>query len=98
MNSHFQSTFCRSTALLRWIVNLLFLTAATTSGIAHAQDTWQIDSKDSIATLSLGSGTDMLQVGLARVSGQVVFEASDPSDPTVTFNVNSNEQGRSTRA
>jgi hypothetical protein len=35
----------------------------------------------------------MLQIGLARVSGQVVFEASDPSDPTVTFNVNSNEQG-----
>ena len=34
-----------------------------------------------------------LQVGLARVSGQVVFEASGLSDPTVTVNVNSNEQG-----
>jgi hypothetical protein len=92
MNSRSPSPCFRSTNLLRWVISLLLLPAATASGIAHARDTWQIDPKDSIATLSLGSGADMLQIGLARASGQVAFEASDPSDPTVTFNVNSNEQ------
>jgi hypothetical protein len=38
------------------------------------------------------SRADMFQIGLARVSRRVVFEASDPSDP-VTFNVKSDEQG-----
>jgi hypothetical protein len=91
MNWHTQTAFFRDGNLLRWIVNLSLL-AATISGIAHAQGAWQIDPKSSVATLSLGSGAETLQVGLSRVSGKVVFEASDPSDPTVTFNINSNEQ------
>jgi polyisoprenoid-binding protein YceI len=93
MNKRSQSACFRSTNLLRWLLNLLLWSAATASGIEHGQDRWQIDPNNSVATVSLGSGADMLQIGLARVSGQVVFEASDPSDPTVTFNVNSNEQG-----
>jgi hypothetical protein len=92
MNTLSQSTVFPSTSLLRWIINLLLLPAATASGMAHAQNTWQIDPNNSVATLSAGSGAEMLQIGLARVSGQVVFEANDASDPTVTFNVNSNEQ------
>jgi hypothetical protein len=37
--------------------------------------------------LSLGSGASQLQVGLARVSGEVEFEPSDPGDPIVTLKV-----------
>jgi len=60
MNKRSQSAFSR-TNLLRWIINLLLLPAATASGIAHAHDTSRIDLKDSIATLSLGSGADRAQ-------------------------------------
>src|SRR5579864_6165714 len=69
------------------IVNLLLLAATTVPIAAHAQDSWQIDAKHSVATLSLGSGPNQLQIGLARVSGEVVFESSSPGDPIVTLKI-----------
>jgi hypothetical protein len=70
----------------RLIMFLAFATA-TVSIPACAQDIWRIDPKHSVATLSLGSGANQLQIGLARVSGEVVFESSDPGDPIVTLKV-----------
>ena len=58
MNKLSKTTFARSTDLLRWIISLLLLPAATASGIGHTQDGWLIDTSHSVATLSLGSGTD----------------------------------------
>jgi hypothetical protein len=84
MSSRLQRVLPLSTKLLCRVVNLLLL-AATTASIAHAQDSWQIDPQHSIATLSLGSGASQLQIGLARVSGEVEFEPSDPGDPIVTL-------------
>src|ERR1700746_4149277 len=75
MNMRSQSAFFRKTNLLRWIINLLLLPPAIASATAHAQDAWQIDPNDSIATLSSGAGAETLEVGMARVSGEVVFDS-----------------------
>ena len=87
MSSRLQRGLPLSTKLLCRIVNLLLLAATTASIAAHAQDSWQVDPNLSVAALSLGSGANQLQIGLARVSGEVVFESSDPGDPIVTLKV-----------
>jgi polyisoprenoid-binding protein YceI len=87
MRSRSQRVLPPSTKLLCRIVNLLLLAASTASIAAHAQDSWQIDSKHSVATLSLGPGASQVQIGLARVSGEVVFESGDPGDPIVTLEI-----------
>ena len=56
---------------------------------AHAQNDWQIDSQQSYATLSLGSGDNASQVGLARVTGDVDFRSTDI---VVAFRVASDSQ------
>lgn len=91
MNTRSHSAFFGKTNLLRWMINLLLLPPAMASTTAYAQDAWQIDPNNSIATLSSGAGANALQVGLARVSGEVVFDSSNPSDATVRFSVNSDE-------
>ena len=91
MNMRSQSAFLSKTNLLRWVINLLLLPPAIASATAYAQDAWQIDPNDSIATFSSGAGAETLQVGVARVNGEFVFDSADPSDPTVRFSVNSNE-------
>jgi hypothetical protein len=87
MISRLQQVLPLSTKLLCRIVSLLLLAATTASLAAHAQDTWQIDPKYSVATLSMGSGANQLQIGLARVSGEVVFKSSDPRDRIVTLKI-----------
>src|ERR1700756_139239 len=87
MNSRLQRVLPHSTKRLYRIVNLLLLAATTVPIAAHAQDSWQIDPKHSVATLSLGSGANQLQIDLARVSGEVVFESSDPGDPIVILKI-----------
>ena len=54
----------------------------------RAQDTWQLDRQNSIARLSLGSRSNALEIGLARVNGDVVFESSDPADPVISIKIN----------
>lgn len=49
---------------------------------------WQVDAEHSIARLSLGSGSNLLETGVARVSGDAVFDSSDPADPVVELNIN----------
>jgi len=90
MSSRLQPVLPLTTKLLHRIVNVLLFAATTASVAARAQDNWQIDPKHSVATLSLGSGANQLQIGLARVSGEVVFESSDPGDPTVTLKLAGN--------
>jgi hypothetical protein len=51
MNMRSQSVLSK-TNLLRWMINLLLLPPAIASATAHAQDAWQIDPNDSIATLT----------------------------------------------
>jgi hypothetical protein len=87
MSSRLQQVLPLSTKLLWRIVSLLLLAATTASIAANAQDSWQIDRKHSVATLSMGSGANQSQIGLARVSGEVVFEPSDRGDPIVTLKI-----------
>jgi len=73
-------------------VGLVFLLLALAIGIAsipaHAQNgIWQVDAEHSIARLSLGSNPESAEVGVARVSGNVAFDSSDPADPIVNLNI-----------
>jgi polyisoprenoid-binding protein YceI len=65
----------------------LILATITFSVRVSAQDAWQIDARSSVARLSLGSGQNAVEIGLGRVSGDVVFDASDPTDPVVTLKI-----------
>jgi hypothetical protein len=63
------------------------LTVIFTSMPVRAEDTWQLDPQHSVARLSLGSGSNAVGIGSARVSGDVVFESSDPADPFVRLKI-----------
>jgi len=67
-------------------VGLIFLLLALAVGTAHAQNgIWKVDAEHSTARLSLGS----VETGVARVSGSVAFDASNPADPVVNLNIGS---------
>ena len=67
---------------------LLALAVSVASIPAHAQNgIWHVDAEHSIARLSLGSSPKSAEVGVARVSGDVAFDSSDPSDPIVNLNI-----------
>jgi hypothetical protein len=73
-------------------VGVIFLLLALAVGIAsipaHAQNgIWQVNAEHSIARLSLGSSPESSEVGVARVSGNVAFDSSDPADPIVNLNI-----------
>ncbi len=60
---------------------LLALTIAVgiASISAHAQGgNWKVDAEHSIVRLSWGSGSQSVQAGVIRVSGNVVFDSADP--------------------
>jgi len=54
---------------------------------AHAQEIWRLDPQLSIARLSVGSGSNALEIGVARVSGEVVFDSNDLTDPSVNLKI-----------
>jgi hypothetical protein len=87
MKSLLHNLLSPSTNVVGPLSMLLVFATATVSLPACAQHTWQIDPKSSVATLSMGAGANQLQIGLARVSGEVVFETSDPGDPIVTLKI-----------
>jgi hypothetical protein len=68
-------------------VGLAFAVVFTSLSV-HAQGTWQVDPQHSVARLSLGSESNALEIGVARVSGDVVFDSTDPGDPSVNLNIN----------
>jgi len=73
-------------------VGMIFLLLTLAIGIAsipaHAQNgIWQVDAEHSIARLSLGSSPKSAEVGVARISGNVVFDSNDPADPIVNLNI-----------
>jgi hypothetical protein len=68
-------------------VGLAFAVVFTSLSV-HAQGTWQVDPQHSVARLSLGSESNALEIGVARVSGDVVFDSNDPADPSVNLKIN----------
>jgi polyisoprenoid-binding protein YceI len=69
--------------MLAWLI----LATIIFSFPANAQVAWQIDPRSSVARLSLGSGQKAVEIGLGRVSGDVVFDRSDPADAVVTLKI-----------
>jgi hypothetical protein len=87
VTSHLRNIFHLVAYWPRPILMVLALAIITASMTAHARDSWQIDPKQSVVTLSLGSGANQVQIGLDRVSGEVIFESSDPGDPIVALKI-----------
>jgi polyisoprenoid-binding protein YceI len=75
------------TGKIRLALAFLLVLTVSLSIPAHAQEAWRLDSQLSIARLSLGSGANALEIGLARVSGDVVFDSNDPTDPSVNLEI-----------
>jgi hypothetical protein len=64
--------------LLAFAVCFVSIRARAQNGI------WQVDAGHSIARLSLGAGSQSVDVGVAPVSGTVVFDSSDPAERRFT--------------
>jgi len=86
MNSHAVSKL-RAIMNSPGLILMMALGAIITSIAAPAQNTFQVDAQHSVARLSLGSGQNALETGLARVSGIVVFDSDDPAGPTVSLTI-----------
>ena len=83
MKSHTQRNLHSITVNLSLTLALLLALTVSVSIPAHAQNGWQVDTKHSVARLSLGRDPQSTEVGLATVSGNVVFDSSDSADPTL---------------
>ncbi len=71
---------------VRLIPMALALALTMASAGAQAQ-TWQVDSEFSVARLSVGSERHASEIGLARVSGQMVFDSDHPANSTVDLKI-----------
>lgn len=95
MKLHTLRTFQPVTVNLSLTLALLLALAVFFSIPAHAQSgIWQVDAEHSIARLSLGRAPQSAEVGLAAVSGSVVFDSNDsadPSDPISDVNIASDK-------
>jgi polyisoprenoid-binding protein YceI len=88
MKSHLLHIIHIAAGKVRLTSLLLALAFCIASIPAHAQGgVWQVDAEHSIARLSLGSAPRAAEVGIARVSGNVAFDANDPADPVVNLNI-----------
>jgi polyisoprenoid-binding protein YceI len=88
MKSRFKSVIQFVSSKVGLMVLMFACAAAIMSVPAHAQDdVWKADKEHSIARLSLGSGANAMEIGLARVSGHVIYKADDPADPLVKLNI-----------
>ena len=87
MKSRLSSIVHLVTGELRPIVVGLAFAVVFASVSVHAQGTWQVDPHLSVTRLSLGSGSNALEIGLARVSGDVVFDSADPAIPSVKLKI-----------
>lgn len=76
-------------AALKPLSSVVLLTLAAMGGLANAQagEAWQIDSNQSFAHLSLGVGSNALEVGVARVSGLTNIDSESPADPAISFEI-----------
>lgn len=88
MKSHVRRIIKFATGEIGLVFLLLALAAGIASIPAHAQDgAWKVDREHSIARLSLGSGPKSVDIGVARVSGNVIYGANDAADPVVNLNI-----------
>lgn len=85
-------------AALRSVLLILALSAFAIAIPAQAQQVptqnWTVDPHQSVARLSLGSGADVVEIGLARVSGNVEWNQNDSRNdsmkPSFRLNITTN--------
>lgn len=77
---------CRSMRRVRKISIAIALVVVIATIDAQAE-TWEVNSHVSVARLYLGSESNATEIGVARISGQVVFDADRPANPTVDFKI-----------
>jgi len=83
MKSHLLHTFQFAIGKIG-VVSLLSVLALFASIPALAQDsTWKVDGDHSFARLSAGA----TELGIARVTGNVVFDVKNPADPAVSLTI-----------
>jgi len=86
MKSHVLHVIRFATSGIGLMLSLLMLAAAIASIPAHAEDNaWTVDGEHSVVRLSLGSGPKSVEVGVARVSGNVAFSGEGTADPVVNL-------------
>jgi polyisoprenoid-binding protein YceI len=56
-------------------------------GSAQQNSPWRIDQQHSVARLSLGTGANSLEVGIARVGGSALFDPANPGDARLAFTI-----------
>jgi len=77
---------------------LLALAVCIASAPAHAQENvWKVDSTHSVARLSLGSGSNSIEVGITPISGTIAFDTNDPADPVVNVQMDPRNAGGDAR-
>jgi hypothetical protein len=88
MRSHLQHLICLATGEIGLMFLLLALAVGITAIPAHAQDgAWTIDGEHSSARLSLGSNPKAVEIGLARVGGNVALDLNNADDPVVNLTI-----------
>ena len=88
MRSHLQHMVNLATGEIGLIFLLLTLAVGVAAIPAHAQDgAWKIDGEHSVARLSLGTSPKSVEVGLARVSGNLTVDANNPADPVLNLDI-----------
>ena len=88
MKSQFKSVIQFVSNKVGLMVLLLALAASITSIPAHAQDdVWKADKEHSIARLSLGSGTNAVEIGIARINGHVIYNGTESGNAVVKLNI-----------
>jgi polyisoprenoid-binding protein YceI len=72
---------------LRPALLALALTGLTVSMAANAQETWRVDPQHSVARLYFGRGSQAFEIGVVRITGDVVFDSKDPANSTVRLSL-----------
>ena len=86
MKSHVLHVIRFATSGIGLMLSLLMLAVAIASTPAHAEDNaWTVDGEHFVVRLSLGSGPKSVEVGVARVSGNVSFSGEGAADPVVNL-------------
>ena len=79
--------FVTGSAALTLALFLAFTFCLASIPAAAQNPTWQVDPQYSFARVSLGWEAQSQQIDIAPVSGTVVFDSNDPSDPVVDINI-----------
>lgn len=80
------------------VVGGLIFAVATAMPLFAQADSFTLNSDHSVAALSVGKSADEnsgFQMGIARVTGNAIFDAKNPANSSINFTIYPSEQGSS---